>query len=92
MDKPAIPLQAINRVLTRDGELVLAFRNRQTMERLPFADHGFTLYDIPAAQLVLEKNGFKVTETITSVEPQKLAADGSKLVQLENICIRGIKN
>jgi SAM-dependent methyltransferase len=91
-DNPAAALQAIHRVLEPGGELVLAFRSKQTMEQLPFVDHGFTLYDIAAAKTLLEKNGFIMSAVITAVEPPKMAADGSLLVQLENICMRGVKN
>lgn len=90
-DQPAVTLKEIHRVLRLGGDLVLAFRSRATMELLPFVDHGFTLYDIDAAKNLLEQNGFTVTDIITSVEPEKLAADGSKLVRLENICMRGVK-
>ena len=91
-DAPDITLKAIYRVLTPGGQLILSFRSKQTMEQLPFVDQGFTLYDIPSAKSLLEKNGFTVSDVNTAIEPQKLAADGSKLVQLENICMRGIKN
>ncbi|HJT75003.1 MAG TPA: class I SAM-dependent methyltransferase [Chitinophaga sp.] len=91
-DAPDIALKAIHRVLAPGGQLILSFRSKETMEQLPFVDQGFTLYDIPSAKSLVEKNGFIVSEINTAVEPQKLAADGSKLVQLENICMRGIKN
>lgn len=91
-DEPHITLQEIRRVLQPGGELVLAIRSKQTMEQLPFVDHGFTLYDVASATALLEQQGFTVTESKTAIEPQKLAADGSKLVQLENICIRAVKN
>lgn len=90
-DQPAVTLQEIHQVLQPGGELVLAIRSKATMQLLPFVDHGFTLYDVESAKSLLEENGFKVTDIITAIEPEKLAADGSKLVQLENICIRGVK-
>lgn len=90
-DQPAVTLKEIHGVLQPEGELVLAIRSKATLQLLPFVDHGFTLYDATSAKKLLEENGFKVTEIITSTEPEKLAADGSKLVQLENICIRSVK-
>lgn len=90
-DQPAVTLQEICNVLQPGGELVLAIRSKATMQLLPFVDHGFTLYDVESVKNLLEENGFKVTDIITAIEPEKLAADGSKLVQLENICIRGVK-
>lgn len=90
-DQPAVTLKEIHRVLKPQGELILAIRSKATMQLLPFTDSGFTLYDIETATKLLEENNFRVAEVITAIEPEKLAADGSRLVQLENICIRGVK-
>lgn len=90
-DQPAVNLKEIREVLKPEGELVLAIRSKATLRLLPFVDDRFTLYDVASVKKLLQDNGFKVTDVITSIEPEKLAADGSKLVQLENICIRGIK-
>jgi cyclopropane fatty-acyl-phospholipid synthase-like methyltransferase len=91
-DQPADTLKEIHEALAPEGELVLAIRSKETMRLLPFVNLGFTLYDVESATRLLEDNGFKITEVITTIEPEKLAADGSKLVQLENICLRGMKN
>lgn len=90
-DQPAVTLGEIHRILKPEGELILAIRSKATMELLPFIDSGFTLYDIETATKLLEENSFRIEEVITAIEPEKLAADGSKLVQLENICIRSVK-
>lgn len=88
---PAVTLQEIYRVLQPGAELVLAFRTKRTMEQLPFVDHGFTLYDTETVQEMLQNIGYSVSEILTTVEPPKPAADGSMLVQLENVCMRGVK-
>ena len=90
-DQPASTLKEIHDALQPEGELILAIRSKATMQLLPFVDHGFTLYDIESAKKLLQENGFKVTDIITAIEPEKLGVDGSKLVQLENICMRGVK-
>jgi SAM-dependent methyltransferase len=90
-DQPAVMLQEIHNALQPEGELVLAIRSKDTMESLPFTAHGFNLYDAASAKSLLEENGFKVTEVITAVEPERFAADGSKPVQMENICLRALK-
>jgi SAM-dependent methyltransferase len=90
-DQPAVTLKEIARVLKPEGELILAIRSKATMQLLPFIDSGFTLYDIETATKLLQENGFHVTEVIRAKEPEKLAADSRRLVQLENICIRGVK-
>lgn len=90
-DQPAATLKEIYQALQSKGELVLAIRSEATLGLLPFVDQRFILYDAASAKSLLEENGFKVTEIITAIEPEKLAADGSKLVQLENICLRALK-
>jgi len=89
---PAVTLQEIYRVLQPGGEVILAFRTKRTMEQLAFVDQGFTLYDTETVQQMLQNIGFQVTDIQTAVEPPKAAADGSMLVQLENVCMRGVKN
>lgn len=90
-DPPVVSLQEIYRVLQPGGEVLLAIRSKRTMEKLPFVDHGFTLYDEGTVREILENIGFHVAEVKTAVEPPKAAADGSMLVQLENIIIKGVK-
>lgn len=91
-EPPTVSLQEIYRVLQPGGEVLLAFRSKRTMEQLSFIDHGFTLYDEGTVRGILENIGFDVTEIKTAVEPPKAAADGSMLVQLENIIMKGVKN
>jgi SAM-dependent methyltransferase len=90
-DQPAVTLKEIRRVLQPEGELILAIRSKATMEGLPFIDNGFTLYDVESASKLLEENGFRIAEVVRAIEPEMIRADGRKLVQLENICIRGVK-
>lgn len=60
------PVQAhlaeILRVLRPDGRLCLAFGDRDFMQHLPFAAHGFTLYDAPAAERELSRAGLRVVQ------------------------------
>jgi ubiquinone/menaquinone biosynthesis C-methylase UbiE len=90
-DEPAVALKAIHRVLESGGELVLAIRSKETMSRLPFSEHGFTMYSAEEARSLLEANGYKVTEVQTAMESPRASTDGSMTVQFENICLRGIK-
>lgn len=90
-DTPSVALTAIHRVLEKDGELVLAIRSKETMEKLPFSAHGFTMYSADSAKQLMEDNGFRVSEIITGTETAPVPTDGSTTVALENICLRGIK-
>ncbi len=59
---PAEPcLHEIRRVITPDGVLCLAFGHRDFMAALPFAAHGFTLYDEQEASALLDATGWQVT-------------------------------
>lgn len=88
---PDVALKAIHRVLETGGELVLAIRSAESMKQLPFSEHGFILYSEESAVALLQKNGFSVTEVITAVEDAKAPQGGGATVQMENICLRGIK-
>ncbi|SHM03401.1 class I SAM-dependent methyltransferase [Chitinophaga sp. CF418] len=90
-DEPALALNAIHRVLDTGGELVLAIRSRETMQQLSFSSHGFTLYSAEEAKALLEANGFRDIEVKTGMEAPRMSSDGSTMVELENICLRGIK-
>lgn len=90
-DEPARALKEIHRVLETGGELLLGIRSKDTMRQLPFSVHGFTLYNAEDARALMEANGFRVTEVRTEKEASRLPQDGSATVELENICLRGIK-
>jgi SAM-dependent methyltransferase len=90
-DAPAVALKAIHRVLDTWGELLLGIRSRETMQQLPFSAHGFTLYSAEEAKALLEANGFRDIEVQTGMEAPRMSSDGSTMVELENICLRGIK-
>ena len=53
-------LSEIKRVLKPGGKFCLAIKSRSFMENLPFAKHGFTLYEQSEAEELLEANGFKI--------------------------------
>jgi ubiquinone/menaquinone biosynthesis C-methylase UbiE len=90
-DEPTVAFNAIHRVLDTGGELVLAIRSRETMLQLPFSTDNFVLYSAEEAKALMEVNGFRVSEVRTATEPPRMSGDGSTMVELENICLRGIK-
>lgn len=90
-DQPAENLRDIHQALKPEGQFIIGIRSKATLGLLPFTAHGFNLYDAESAKGLLENNGFKVTEIITATEPERLDADGRKMVQLENICLRALK-
>ncbi|MCF6403832.1 class I SAM-dependent methyltransferase [Chitinophaga filiformis] len=90
-DEPVVALKAIHRVLDTGGQLLLGIRSKETMQQLPFSAHGFTLYSAEEAKALLEANGFRDIEVQTRMEAPRMSGDGSTMVELENICLRGIK-
>ncbi len=57
-EKPEDHLAEIRRVLKPGGLFCLCFGDRAFMENLPFAQHGFRLFDRAAAETLLRDNGF----------------------------------
>lgn len=67
-ENPLQNLQEIHRVMKPGALFCLAFRSKAFMEDLPFAAHGFTLYDADEAQRILEQAGFVIRETYHEME------------------------
>ncbi|RUO26526.1 SAM-dependent methyltransferase [Aliidiomarina minuta] len=61
-EHPADHLSEIRRVLQPDGLFCIAFGDRSFMKELPFVPYGFNLYDIPAAQDIMQAVGFRVVD------------------------------
>ncbi|MEM6522021.1 MAG: methyltransferase domain-containing protein [Cyanobacteria bacterium P01_D01_bin.71] len=65
---PQQQLMEIRRVLRPQGILCLAFGDRGFMEKLPFTQNGFTLYDETEATALLESGKFTVLQHQTYEE------------------------
>ncbi|CAN5381956.1 hypothetical protein BH23BAC1_BH23BAC1_05200 [soil metagenome] len=88
-EKPEIDLAEIRRVLKPKGRFYTSIRTKETMQHLPFIQHGFNLYEIEEWQEILEKNGFKIINTVKKEEPA-LTIDGDKFF-FEAACIAAEK-
>ncbi|GAA0551050.1 class I SAM-dependent methyltransferase [Chitinophaga japonensis] len=67
-EEPLRQLQEIRRVLKPQGRLSIGIRTRAFMEKLPFTQYGFRLYDADAATTLLEKAGYTVRDTVLEKE------------------------
>jgi SAM-dependent methyltransferase len=67
---PAVPLREFRRVLVDGGRLVLSFSPRDTMQDLPVAQHGFTLYDPAEIRSLLGDAGFETVELVSGEGPR----------------------
>lgn len=61
--KPAAYLLETKRVLRPGGVFFACFRPKTSLEKMPFAAHGFVHYDESSWGEVLEKHGFKTLKT-----------------------------
>lgn len=67
-DRPQQQLREICRIMKSHGVLCLAFGDRGFMQKLPFAQTGFTLYNDTDAKILLESCGFTVLQHETYEE------------------------
>lgn len=65
---PNLLLNEIYRVLKPNGIFALTFADKSFMEKLPFTNFGFNLYSLKDAEEFLQKNNFKIIETIPQTE------------------------
>lgn len=65
---PNLLLNEIYRVLKANGIFSLTFADKSFMEKLPFTNFGFNLYNLKDAEELLQKNDFKIIESISQIE------------------------
>lgn len=83
-------LQELFRVLKIDGQFILGFIPKSTMEKIPFTKYGFELYDNESVQNLLEEIGFKIDKIISETE-EVLSNTGDKKIRTFTI-IKSLKN
>jgi len=58
----------IARVLKQNGVVSIGFIPKSTMQKIPFAKYGFTLYTTEAVTTLMQNSGLTVTSTVTETE------------------------
>lgn len=71
-DNPMAQAIEFLRVLKPGGRFCVAFALSHSMEKLPFTQYGFTLYDPVKAELLLQEAGFTGIATLLEEEPATL--------------------
>jgi len=67
-ENPDSLLNGISRVLKPNGIFALTFADKSFMEKLPFTTFSFKLYSLKDAEELLQKNHFKIIESISQTE------------------------
>lgn len=83
-------LQELYRVLKNQGQLILGFVPKSTMEKIPFTKYGFELYDNESVKNLLEEIGFKIDKIISLTE-EVLSNMGDKKIRTFTV-IKALKN
>ncbi|SFO21695.1 Methyltransferase domain-containing protein [Paenimyroides ummariense] len=65
---PDLLLNEIYRVLKPNGIFALTFADKSFMDKLPFTPFGFNLYSLKDAEELLQKNQFKILNSISQTE------------------------
>lgn len=75
---PKAYIKEIARVLKPDGVISIGFIPKSTMEKIPFAKFGFTLYDPQMVTELLEDEGFIIEDILADTE-LVLSNNGEKI-------------
>lgn len=68
-ENPEDHIKEIHRVLKVGGVLSLAIRSKAFMQKLPFVQHGFTMYTQEEAEKLIKDSGFKIFKSEYTKEP-----------------------
>lgn len=77
-DRPSAILEETHRVIKPEGLFSIGFAQKVFMEKLPFVEFGFQLYDTEDIETLVEQSPFQVTGHNTQTETVK-SKDGSQV-------------
>jgi len=84
-EEPFTLLAEIKRVLKPGGRLAIGIRSKSIMEKLPFTQYGFELYDTAKATTLLQKAGFTIQQI--AEEKEEMVKIMEKEFQMDRIIL-----
>jgi len=84
-EEPFALLAEIKRVLKPGGRLAIGIRSKSIMEKLPFTQYGFELYDTAKATTLLQKAGFTIQQI--AEEKEEMVKIMEKDFQMDRIVL-----
>lgn len=84
---PGPHFREIRRVLRPEGRLLIGYRPRSSIEKMPFDKQNFTLYDPEELRNLVESNGFRVVDEQFSTFQVKLDEEDEKKMKITDACV-----
>lgn len=78
-------LVELRRVLRKGGNLVIGYRPKSSMEKLPFTHEVFTHYEAAELREIIKQSGFKITKEVSNPTIVKSVEKG--MIEMFDICL-----
>lgn len=78
-------LNELKRVLRPEGKLVIGYRPKSSMEKLPFTHEVFTHYTPEKLRAIIELNGYRINREVSNPTVVKSVEKG--MIEMFDICI-----
>jgi SAM-dependent methyltransferase len=82
-------LAELRRVLKKNGKLVIGYRPKSSMEKLPFTNEVFRHYDPVELREIMEQNGFQIFREVSNPTVVKSVEKG--MIEMFDICLIATK-
>ena len=78
-------LAELKRVLRKRGQLIIGYRPKSSMEKLPFTHEVFKHYDSAELRSIIEQNGFIILKEVNNATVVKSVEKG--MIEMFDICL-----
>jgi ubiquinone/menaquinone biosynthesis C-methylase UbiE len=78
-------LAEMKRVLRKNGQLIIGYRPKTSMQKLPFTQEVFTHYDSAELQAIITQNGFRIVNEECNETLVKSVEKG--MIEMFDICL-----